>query len=67
MMAGVATQRLKKIQDRPPGLKFSSKIEIFKRVTRQGAIFWWERLKVEMENFQARLNLSSEIENLKRD
>ena len=42
------------IQDRPPGLKFTSEIEIFKRVAHQTPIYCWE--------FG-----SSEIENVKRD
>ena len=31
--------KIEKIQDRPPGLKISSGIEIFKRATRQSPIF----------------------------
>ena len=51
-----------KIQDHPPGLKFSNKIDNFKRATHQtpffggGGEFWRSRLK-----------LSSEIQFLKRD
>ena len=34
--------KIEKIQDRPPGLKFSSEIENFKRATHQTPIFCWE-------------------------
>ena len=34
--------KIEKIQDRPPGLKISSGIEIFKRATRQTPIFCGE-------------------------
>ena len=45
-------QRLTKIQDRPPGLKFSSEIEKFKLATHQTPIFWRGILEVEIENFK---------------
>ena len=34
--------KIEKIEDRPPGLKISSGIEIFKRATRQSPIFCGE-------------------------
>ena len=60
--------KIEKIQDRPPGLKFSIEIENFKRATRQTPIFcgefWRSGLKFSIEieifkrdwNFQSRLN-----------
>ena len=42
--------KIEKIQDRPPGLKFSIEIEIFKRATRQPPIFVGKS-----EEFQSRL------------
>ena len=52
--------KIEKIQDRPPGLKISSGIEIFKRATRQSPIF--------VGNSEGPgLKISSEIENFKRD
>ena len=42
---------IEKIQDRPPGLKFSSEIEHFKRATRQCLILWGI-LKVKIEIFK---------------
>ena len=54
--------KIEKIQDRPPGLKFSIEIdENFKRATHQGPIFcgefWRSGLKfsIEIEKFQSRL------------
>ena len=61
--------KIEKIQDRPPGLKFSSEIEIFKRATRQTPIFcgeFWrsgiENFKLKDWNFQSRLIISIEID-----
>ena len=38
-------------QDRPPGLKFSSEIETFKRAAHQ-TVLLWGILKVRIENFK---------------
>ena len=43
--------KIEKIQDRPPGLKFSIEIEKFKRATQQTPIFLWGILKVRIEIF----------------
>ena len=52
--------KIEKIQDRPPGLKFSIEIEIFKRATRQTPIF--------VGNSEGPgLKISSEIEIFNRD
>ena len=57
-----------KIQDRPPGLKFSIEIEIFKRATQQTPFFFWEFWRSGIENFkrdwnfQSRLKISIEID-----
>ena len=54
--------KIEKIQDRPPGLKFSSEIETFKRVTHQTPIFvgefWSSGIEMFKQDwsFQARLN-----------
>ena len=60
--------KIEKIQDRPPGLKFSIEIEIFKRATHQTPIFvggFW-RSGIEIFNrdwkFQSRLKISIEID-----
>ena len=52
--------KIEKIQDRPPGLKFSSEIENFKRAAQHTPIFCGEIRR-------SRLNISSVIENFKRD
>ena len=36
-----AQKMIEKTQSRPPGLKMSSEIEIFKRATHQTPSFWW--------------------------
>ena len=52
--------KIEKIQDRPPGLKFSIEIEIFKRATHQTLIF--------VGNSEGPgLKISSEIEIFNRD
>ena len=60
--------KIEKIQDRPPGLKFSIEIENFNPDTQQTPIFLGGNLKVRIENFnrdwnfQARLKFSIEID-----
>ena len=49
--------KIEKIQDRPPGLKFSIEIENFKRATQQTPIFVGNsegpglKISIEIENF----------------
>ena len=59
--------KIEKIKNRPPGLKFSIEIEIFKRATRRPPNFLWGILKVRHWKFQSRLIFSIEIENFNRD
>ena len=60
--------KIEKIQDRPPGLKFSIEIEIFKRATHQNPCFCGEFWRSGIENFkrdwkfQSRLKISIEID-----
>ena len=49
--------KIEKIQDRPPGLKFSIEIENFKRATQQTPIFLWGILKVKIEKFNLDLHI----------
>ena len=58
--------KIEKIQDRPPGLKVSSKIENFKRATHQTPIFVGNSEGRDW-TFQARLKFLNEIEKFKRD
>ena len=58
--------KIEKIQDRRPGLKFSSEIENIKRATQQTPIFVGNSEGQDWK-FQSRLNISSEIEIFNRD
>ena len=58
--------QIERIQDRPPGLKFSIEIENFKRATKQTPFFVGNSEGQDWK-FQSRLKFSSEIEIFNRD
>ena len=57
---------IQKNKDRPPGLKFSSEVENFKRATHQTLLFGGE-LRRPRFNISSEIEFSIEIENFKRD